>query len=479
MTGEEWTEKYRPQHLDEIIGQKKIIEELREWAATWEQGMPDERAVILYGRAGVGKTTAAHALGRDFRWDTIELNASDSRTADVINKVAGSASQMCTFGGTRGRRLIILDEADNIHGSADRGGANAVIKVIGETKQPMILIANEYYDMSKTLRDSCRGIRFKAIRATTITALIKKIATSEHVRIEHGAAETIATHSNGDVRSAINDLQAIAEGRNEILTKDITVSLRDSKETVFQVISKIFKGSNLREAHGLTFQLDETPEDLIYWIDENLPIVYKDPVDLTNSFEVLSKADIFLGRVRRRENYRMWKHASLLMSGGIAVSKTHHYIGVRLRPPSTWQRLARTRSIRKMQDSISLKIGKHCHTSKNFARTELTNFIKTLMQDENSATQIAAELDFAEEEIAHILQTKTTDKKVKKIYKAARTTIKKEREEGIEYYAGTTHKTPKTETQKITREKTTEKKYNKDKEETKNGGKTQSTLFDF
>ncbi|RLG26252.1 replication factor C large subunit [Methanosarcinales archaeon] len=476
MTGEEWTEKYRPQHLNEIIGHKKIIEELRKWAASWEKGTSKDRAVILYGKAGVGKTTAAHAIAREFGWDTIELNASDSRTADVIQRVAGSAAQMGTFEGTRGRRLIILDEADNIHGNADRGGANAVIKVISETNQPIILIANEYYDMSKTLRDSCKSIRFKAIRTTTITTLLKKIAASEDLRIEHGAAETIAIHSNGDVRSAINDLQAISEGRNEVTTENITVSLRDSKETVFQVISKIFKGSNLGEAHGLTFQLNETPEDLIQWIDENLPLVYRDPSDLTDSFDALSHADVFLGRVRRRENYRMWKHASLLMSGGVAVSKTHHYKGARLKPPSTWQRLARTRSIRRTQDSIALKIGKHCHTSKSFAKKELINFIERLMQDENKATLLSAELDFTEEEIAHLLQTKTTNKKVKKIYKTAKTTIKQEKEYEIESYAGITHQTPRTETPKIKEEKTTGKK---EKEEAKKTKKPQITLFDF
>ncbi|MHC1571904.1 MAG: replication factor C large subunit [Methanosarcinales archaeon] len=473
MTGEEWTEKYRPRHLDEIVGHRQIIEELREWAASWERGVPDERALILYGRAGVGKTTAAHALARDFGWEVIELNASDSRTADVIQRVAGSASQMGTFEGTRGRRLLILDEADNIHGNADRGGANALIKVISETTQPIILIANEYYEISKRLRDSCRGIRFKAIRTTTITTLLKKIAASEEIQIRHETAEMIAAHSNGDVRSAINDLQAIAEGRDEVLPEDITVSLRDTKETVFQVISKIFKGSNLGEAHELTFQLDETPEDLIHWIDENLPLVYRDPGDLADSFNTLSHADVFLGRVRRRENYRMWKHASLLMSGGVAVSKRHHYRGARLRPPSTWQRLARRRSIQRIEERITLKVGRHCHTSKDVARKELLNLIKRLMQDEATAPELAAELNLTEEEIAHLLQAKTTDKKVKKIYKTAKTTIKEEKEYEIESYAGITDPKSKKERQEITEERTTNKK---EREESK---RPQSTLFDF
>ena len=70
----------------------------------------------LMGPQEIGKTSSAHALARDLAWEVIELNASDQRTASVIEKIAGSAASMNTFFGEK--RLIILDEADNIHGSA-------------------------------------------------------------------------------------------------------------------------------------------------------------------------------------------------------------------------------------------------------------------------------------------------------------------------------------------------------------------------
>jgi len=83
--------------------------------------------------------------------EIIELNASDQRTADIINKVAGSASRMGTLEGTGIKRLIIMDEADNIHGTADRGGERALLELIKKTSHPIILIANELYDMSRAL----------------------------------------------------------------------------------------------------------------------------------------------------------------------------------------------------------------------------------------------------------------------------------------------------------------------------------------
>ena len=87
----EWAEKYRPQTLKEIVGNKKAVKDLRTWAEKWLPGIPEKRAVILQGPAGVGKTSTAHALAHDMGWEVIELNASDQRTAGVIEKVAGSA----------------------------------------------------------------------------------------------------------------------------------------------------------------------------------------------------------------------------------------------------------------------------------------------------------------------------------------------------------------------------------------------------
>ncbi|MCZ7396955.1 MAG: AAA family ATPase, partial [Candidatus Methanoperedens sp.] len=100
MKSLDWTEKYRPQMLSQVVGHNKAVEELKRWAEAWVHGIPKERAVVLYGRAGIGKTTTAHALARDMGWEAIELNASDQRTADIIEKVAGSASQMSTLDGS-------------------------------------------------------------------------------------------------------------------------------------------------------------------------------------------------------------------------------------------------------------------------------------------------------------------------------------------------------------------------------------------
>jgi replication factor C large subunit len=197
----DWTEKYRPQTLDEVRGNDKAVEALREWATTW----PEHReAVILRGRPGVGKTSAAHALAADMGWGVVELNASDQRTADVVERVAGEAASSGTLtGGAAGRKLVLLDEADNLHGNADRGGAGAITSLVKDARQPVVLVANEYYDMSQGLRNACRDIEFRDIPARSILPVLLDLCRREDVCYDDGALEAIAEQKSGNLRGAV------------------------------------------------------------------------------------------------------------------------------------------------------------------------------------------------------------------------------------------------------------------------------------
>ena len=313
-----WTEKYRPESLKRVLGNGKAIEELRAWAQSWERGEPITGAAILYGPAGTGKTSAALALASEFDWDYIEMNASDARTAGMIQKIAGPASQSRTFSGKP--RLVILDEADNLHGTADRGGAAAMLKLVRSTSQPVLLIANEYYEIEKPLRDAMKGIQFRSVRSTTIAQALREICREEDVNCDPDALMLIAERAGGDMRSGINDLQAAAQGQTELKLEDVATAERDVKSSIFKVLEVIFKGNNAHEALQASYALDESPEDLINWVDENLPLAYKG-LDLFWGYDRLARADIFLGRVRRRQVYGLWRYASFLMTGGVQAAK--------------------------------------------------------------------------------------------------------------------------------------------------------------
>jgi len=435
----EWAEKYRPQTLKEIVGNKKAVQDLRIWAEKWLSGIPERRAVILHGPAGVGKTSTAHALARDLGWEVIELNASDQRTAGVIERVAGSAASMNTFFG--GKRLIILDEADNIHGTADRGGMRAIAGIIKNTLQPIVLIANDIYGLTPTIRNLCLEIKFGSVQSRSMVPALKKVCESEEILCSPDAVQQIAEGAGGDLRSAINDLQASATGRKALEVEDISTSGRDVKENIFKAMQRIFKSTDCKKALEAARGLDESPEDLVHWIDENLPFQYasKDGnlEDIKTGFGYLSRADLYLGRVKKRQNYGMWRYASMLMVCGTAVSKTRPYPGfIKYQSPSLWKKMGQIRSKRDLRDNIASKVGEHNFESMRYSRNNLLELYSRMLKNEESAIEITAGLGLELEELIYLSGSTKASKKLQKIYDRAQELLLEGNEEsdGTEFF---------------------------------------------
>lgn len=431
MQPDNWAEKYRPQTLDGVVGNPTAVEELRSWALLWEEGTPKYKSVTIHGSPGTGKTTSAYALANEMGWEVTELNASDQRTKGIIEKVVGSSSQMGTISGSK--KLIILDEADNFHGNEDRGGEKAIIELIKKTRQPIILTANNIYDMSYALRNVGKLIQFRPITTNTMASVLREIANKEGITCEIGVIAKIVENADGDLRGAINDLQALAIGKSNIELSDIVTGERDTKENIFKVLEKIFKGTNAIDAYKSTFNIDEDPEGLIQWIDENLPSQYTRPQDLTKAYEYLSRASVFLSRVRIRQNYNMWRYASVLMTAGVVVARSQKPMGfVKYRNPLIRKMMKETKDMRIIRDSIAQKIGIHCHTSIRFARYHLFPFFKLMMKNKDRASQIAALLGLSSEEVTFFVESTNS----KGIYDEAQSIIDKEKNSEIEKSIG-------------------------------------------
>ena len=294
-----------------------------------------------------------------------------------------------------------------------------MLRLVRETSQPVLLIANEYYDMEKPLRDAAKGIQFRSMRSTTIAQALREICRAEGVECDPDALMMIAERAGGDMRSGVNDLQAAAQGQTSLALEDVATAERDVKSSIFKVLEVIFKGNSAQEALQASYALDESPEDLINWVDENLPLAYGGE-DLWQGYERLARADVFLGRVRIRQNYGLWRYASFLMTGGVQAAKAaarHGYVA--FRPPSRWRRMGQTKKARNIRDSAAKKIGRHCHVSAAFVRAELMGFVGLLLADKKKAVPLAAELELDAEEIALLLGSTSTTKKVQSIFEEA------------------------------------------------------------
>ncbi|WP_121822592.1 replication factor C large subunit [Halostella salina] len=429
----DWTEKYRPTTLSEVRGNDKARDELKKWAETWDD---HREAAIVHGSPGVGKTSAAHALASDMGWPVMELNASDSRTGDVVERIAGEASRTGTLtAGESGRRLLILDEADNFHGNADYGGSRAVTSVVKEADQPVVLVANEFYDMSDSLRDACREIEFRDVSSRSIVPVLRDICRQEGVEFEDDALEAIADSTSGDLRSAINDLQALAEETERLTEDDVVTGSRDETEGIFDFLDDVIKNLDAEEALYASYDVDETPDDMINWIEDNMPKDYRGD-ELADAYGFLANADRWLGRVRATQNYSYWRYAGDNMTAGVAAARKESKGGwTRYGPPSYWSKLGRTSGTRKQRDRIAREIAERSGTSIGTARRDILPFLATMThhcKNRELTVEMAAAYDMDESDVSFVTGSGETTNKVEGVVADAREL----RDEAVEDNAG-------------------------------------------
>ncbi|MBN1763483.1 MAG: replication factor C large subunit [Methanomicrobia archaeon] len=434
----EWTEQYRPTRLREVVGNEQAIEELREWADGINRPK-SKKAAVLHGPAGCGKTSAAYALASEKGWEVIELNASDKRSAGVIKDIVGPASTSTTFSHTT--RLIILDEADNLHGNEDRGGTRAITEIVKKSTQPIILTANDKYGMGQGLLRTCTVIAFHRIKPGTVFRLLKKISEQAALDIEDGALISLAKNAHGDLRSAINDLQALSlagSGMQRIREEDIATDDRDREEDIFGVLKLIYgvERYELQEALSALYSLDKTPEESIQWVYKNFSYEYDDE-SFMHGLRYLSRADMFLGRVRRRENYKFWRYASSLMAGSVLSAKELHAEkknGWERRKPryfqSPWFRAklpeGEARKSGPVQDELARKIARYSKVPQSYALFFIVPFLPVFFKDGRKATEITASLHLDVPQIAFLLGD-TGKENAKQIYQNALTATATER----------------------------------------------------
>ena len=183
----------------------------------------------------------------------------------------------------------------------------------------------------------------------------------------------IVKNANGDLRSAINDFQAYIGGAH------VGTAARDRAQSAFDLMRSIFSDRDSTRPLAISYAVDQTPEDLIHWIDENLPRALEGE-GLARAFQVLGRADIYLGRTRKRQHYGLWKYAAELMTSGVNVAARQNHgprnAAAKYSPPTRWMRLGQTRSRRALRDGVASKIASVNHVSVAKAREEIVPLYK-------------------------------------------------------------------------------------------------------
>src|SRR3989338_3119707 len=318
-----WADKYAPKKLDQVIGHGNTIEEIHKWMKNWTV---ESKPLLLHGPAGSGKTSMAYALASEYGFELLEMNASDVRNRDAVERYARLASESLTLFGKR--RLILFDEVDGMY-AQDRGGTSAIADIIKTAKCPIVLTANDLWDQKLSgLRTACEPANVKKVHYATITKILESICEKESIACGREVLLEIARNSSGDVRSAINDLQALADGRSELTKADIEIQGgKDRKDNIFNAITTVLKTKDAKKSKQAFDSVEEDPDMFLKWIEENVYREYKKPEELNAAYDKISRADVFMGRIKRRQDWGLQKYSIDLMTSGVSLSKKETYSG--------------------------------------------------------------------------------------------------------------------------------------------------------
>jgi replication factor C large subunit len=292
-----WSEKYRPQIISDMVGNEEPRAAIMEWFAKWKKGT---KPLLLVGPPGIGKTTMAFLVAKQFGYDMIGLNASDvrskSRINEILTPVLGNVSVL-------GEPMIFVDEVDGIHGRGDYGGAAALVDILKEPTVPIVLAANnDTLEKMKNIKKVVKTISFKKIPPRLLRIYLENILQKENAKLSPGSLIKVIEKSRGDIRSMINLTQSFVTGFNPQTENSFeNINVEDG-------INAFFKANSFEEARIVLYSMQINPREKINAFYSSIITSDLDNSTLAKYLKIISKADVLYGKIMKTQNWRLLRY---------------------------------------------------------------------------------------------------------------------------------------------------------------------------
>ena len=287
-----WTESFRPKKLDEVVGQNEIVKRLKQLVRR-----TDFPHMLFSGPPGIGKTTCAEAIINeiypviDRSANVKKLNASDDRGINVVREDIKNFARIIPSGSSS-FKLIILDEADQMTSEAQHA-LRRTMEHYNEIAR-FILICNYSSKNISPIQSRCAIFRFKGLEKEDIKSRLKFISDNKKLDIDEAALESLYESSEGDLRQAINALQASSSLSSNITTELVYqvqgyVKPKEVREALLECVKATPNFSmarkriqTLMESYGLSGQ------DLVKHLNRELGQLTTEDIPDSIKFQALS-----------------------------------------------------------------------------------------------------------------------------------------------------------------------------------------------
>lgn len=392
-----WVEKYRPKKFEDVRGQDEALKEIKRFIEYFNLGKitkTSKRALIFYGPPGTGKTTLPHVIANETNSEIFELNASDLRNKEKLQEILKPAIEQKSL--IKKGKIILVDEVDGISGYYDRGGIIELLLLIQLSPYPIIITANDIWSKKLSLlRKRAQIIQLKEISYKTIKEVMIKILREENQFINNDILTDIAIKAKGDLRAAINDLQSVSKVKDP---SSLTFDERNKETDIFNALRLIFKGKPTNETLKIFDSLNMTTDEIILWIEENIPEEYQGE-ELLKAYEALGKVDVFKGRIYKQQYWRFLVYENILLSYGISASKKNIKTGfTSYKKPTRILKIWLNNQRTAKKKSIAQKYAKYVHVGEKRAMKEFS-IIKQILK---SNSEIQKELKLNEDEVKYL-----------------------------------------------------------------------------
>jgi DNA polymerase III delta prime subunit len=300
--------------------------------------------------------------------------------------------------------------------SSDRGGMAAIARLVRATRQPLVLIANDDRVLTRyspIFRSGVARIRFEPLADREIGGHLAALARSERITLAPGAMDAIVRRSRGDLRAAVNDLEAIQPLPPTPVQLEV-LGFRDLTADFEAVTAEVLTNPRYIRSVEIRDRLDAPPDDLLPWIEENIPRFAPDARHRSAAFDRLAIAERLLQRARRHRVWGLWSYATEVLTGGVGLSIRETAAPPRGAPyfPAFLGEMGRTRASRALRDSVAAKAGRRLHLSRAKARESVLPFLENIVREAGgpraSAHRIALaadtvrELELTPEEVGYL-----------------------------------------------------------------------------